>query len=194
MSELLPVRATFFAQPRTYTLEGDALVITADTTGTATSAETIPLSHISEIRLSHYPARFHFNRFRCEIRTRAGTVHTMTNAVWKGPVSEQDVSEPFRTFVSALCRRVAEANPNARFLHGRTRAALFVENGVLLILVAILIVVWVTLKPQLRWFQILNVAVIVLYAPIAIHSWRKNRAGTFDPRSIPADILPAPPA
>jgi hypothetical protein len=192
MSDPLPVRATYFAAPRSYQIDGDNLVIAtvAKAGATAPPPESIPLRNIAEIRLSHYPARYHFNRFRCRFKTRAGAAHTISNTYWQGPVTEKDFSARYRAFVADLCRGVAAANPGARFLRGRTRAALMVENGVLLLLVAVLIGVWIWLRPSLRWFQILNLALIILYAPFAISSWRRNRAGVFDPQNVPEEILP----
>jgi hypothetical protein len=187
MSEPLPVRATYFETPRTYRIDGDALVVSP----LGTASESIPLREIVEIRLSHHPARFQPNRFRCRVTPRQGRAHTINNAVWLGPVSEKLLVQEYRDFVGKLCAAVAAANPEARFLRGRSRAALFLENGILVALLAILISVWVALKPRLHWFQIVNLALIAVYVPFAVRSWRKNLPGTFDPRSVPSDILPA---
>jgi hypothetical protein len=192
MSEPLRVRATYFEKPRTYHIDGGALVVTPITQpgAPAPAPELVPLASIVEVRLSHYPARFQFNRFRCTLKTRAGATHTITNTYWEGPVTEKDASAAYHAFVHELCQSVATENPAARFLRGRTRTALIVENGVLLLLFAALIGVWVVLRPGLHWFQILNLALIVVYAPLAVYSWRRNRPGEFDPQAVPPEIIP----
>lgn len=193
MSEPLPVRATYFEKPRTCRIDGGRLIVTpvVQPGGPLPAPVVIPLADVVAVRLSHYPARFQFNRFRCTVTTRAGATHTISNTFWAGPITEKDFSAEYRAFVTALCRSVATASPEARFLRGRARATLIVENGVLALLFAALIGVWVWLRPGLRWFQILNLALIIAYAPLAVLSWRKNRSGVFDPRAVPPEIMPA---
>lgn len=192
MTEPLPLRATAFEKPRLSRIEGDALLITptADPGEPAVAPTRIPLGDVVEIRLSHEPARFQYDRFRCRLRTRGGAVHTLSNLFWEGPVSETDYSADYRALVGELCRRVAAANPEARFRRGRSRTAMALENGALLLVFAVLIGVWAVLRPPMPAFRILNLVLIVVYVPLAVFSFRKNRPGTFDPLAVPAEILP----
>lgn len=194
MSDSLRIRASWFEKPRTITILDDALVVSAAAESGAAGAgerpRSLALPDVVEVRLSHSPSRFDANRFRCRLRTRDGEKLTFHNAVWEGPVSEADISPDYRAFVSELCRRVFAANPSARFLRGRSRAAMLVENGILLALFVAMIAVFALLKTRVHWFQWLQIVLIVVYFPLAVMSYRRNRPGTFDPLEPPDEVLP----
>lgn len=194
MNESLRVRATWFEKPRTFQIVDDSLVVTTSLKpgepASPTATQSIALRDIEEVRISHYPARFETNRFRCRLKIRNGAALTFNNAVWEGPVSEANVSTEYRAFVIALCRGVALANPTARFLRGRPRSAMLVENGFLLVLFLVMIAVFAFLKTTMHWFQILQVVLIVIYFPLAVMSYRRNRPGVFNPLQPPDEVLP----
>lgn len=192
MNEVLRIRTNWFGKPRRLEIVGDSLIVSRDAScGSPPGAtETIPLCEIVELRLSHYPARFETNRYRCRLTTAGGVSLTFINVFYQGPLSERDYSAEYRAFALELCRRVAGANPAARFVRGRPRVSMLVENGVLLVLFVVMLGVFAWLRPALHWFQVIQILLIVVYFPLALISYRKNREGIFDPYQAPEEVLP----
>jgi hypothetical protein len=94
------------------------------------------------------------------------------------------------TYVTELCRRVAEANPTACFLQGRRRGLMLLENGILAFLFLVMVAVFLWLRPRIHQYQWLQFVLILVYVPLAIGSYRRNRSGTFDPLNPPGVVLP----
>jgi hypothetical protein len=187
-------RTSAIETARTFELGADALTVhfhaRSPTTSPAPASEVIRLADIREIRLRYFPTRVQTNRYECIITSRRGRVLKLTNEYYQGIMSFRDESAAYRTFVTALAGRMNACNSTALFLRGRTTAAFILEFGFLGLMFALLALVMLTLGPggPLVWVKL---AIVACFVPVLVRYARKNVPQPFDPRTVPADILPA---
>ena len=181
-----------FTRRRAYRIEDCALVVTT-ITGDGTRGSTpasIPMRDIVAVHLTHAPARFNPDRFRCRLSTRAGVVHTLTNVGTHASIAAENINAQYSAFIGNLCASVAKANPAARFLRGRSHAMMIAEFFGLLLLGLALIGAWVWFRPRNPWMLVMSLALCAVYLPLAAISNRANRPGNFDPLAVPPELVP----
>jgi hypothetical protein len=96
----------------------------------------------------------------------------------------------YRAFVIELCRRVAEANPQTRFVRGRDLMPFLLEHGFLIAMLVLLAAVVWAVGGALRPLILLKLAILAFYVPYVLKYARTNRPAPFAPRQVPLDVLP----
>jgi hypothetical protein len=173
-------------QARTFRL-GEAGLLIADDAG---PPAVLAYAEIRQVRLRFFPTRVQTNRFECLVDAPGRTLK-FSNEFYRGIASFDDQSASYRKFVTALCRRVAAANPRATFLTGRDGWVLGLEWSFLLLMALLLgWILWITDSP-LGWLIWVKLGLIVVFLPTLWRYFKRSRATRFDPQAIPEDVLPA---
>ena len=179
-------RLSVLAKPRTYRLTADALLVFA---ADGTSEAAVRYAEIAGVRLSYEPTRFEWHRFICTVTDRTGREWRIGGELHRDPQTHQDGGEDYRLFVAGLCLRTAAANPAARFERGQRTAWLLIWNSVLgVLLIGAVGFQFATGRHDVRLWLAATLALVAL--PLLWMTHRRNRPGIFDPRAIPAELLP----
>ncbi len=110
---------------------------------------------------------------------------------WLGPGRMEDRSAGFGAFVRALAAEAADANPKARFLSGSAQLRSGLIWAMLLLGSGAAMLLLFSVSADFAGFGIALAArlVFLLLLIAAVLPWVERRAGTFDPRDIPANLL-----
>lgn len=150
------------------------------------------LAEVREVRLEFSPTRVEPVRYRCTVTLRTGERLVFFNRTYTGVMQFRPTDAAFRVWVTALLEHVARRAPAARFVAGATKVNYVVGAIGGVVIVLCLMVVLVFLLRTGAWsLVVLKAALIVFYLPTAWRWLRRNRAGTFDPRRPPPEVLPA---
>lgn len=144
---------------------------------------------IQRIRLRFFPTRVQSNRFECLVLGR-GQELKFSNEFYRGIAQFEDRSADYRAFVTALCARVAAEKPAVEFVTGRERWMLALEYGFLFLMALFLAwILWLTGGP-LRWLVWVKLGIVAFFLPTLVRYFRRSGPVRFDPRAIPAAVLP----
>lgn len=176
-----------FASERTYSVEPEALAW-----HDAKGKGWLAYADLAEVRLAYAPTRVQENRFLLSLKDVGGKSLHIGNESWRGLADFEDRSLAFRDFALALHRAVAEANPGVRFAAGNTggRHAL---NWLMAMFVAGVIVAALVFFVAfgLVWIALLKIGLIAWYLPTLKRYLTRNKPRSYDPASIPSDMLPS---
>jgi hypothetical protein len=98
-----------------YRLEGDTLVI--DQTR---KIERVALGAVERMRFFFQPNSISTKGFRTELRLKDGRTITFGNLSWRSFVDLDRQEDSYRNFTRRLAAAVARANPDCRFVSGRS--------------------------------------------------------------------------
>lgn len=179
------IRHDVLEKPRVLRLVAAGLAIESED-GRST---VLPWADIKQVRLRFFPTRVQTNRFECLIFASAFNLK-FSNEFYQGIAQFDDRSADYRRFVTALCPRIAAANPTAAFLSGREVWVLCLEYGFLAAMALLLgWILWLTGGP-LSWLIWAKLGLIAVFLPTLIRYLRSNRPAAFDPHVIPEPVLP----
>lgn len=179
------VRASIFAREAEWRLIDDRLVWKdVDPTQTG-EAGVIALEQIDSVRLTTEPSRAGPRMF-CRLRTRDGAIALIASIHTAGVLSAQDRGATYRALIGPLVKRIAAANPKARFLTGITPLVWWsVVLGLAGLLGAMGAIV-VLVGGEIFTARILvGLALVALGTPNLIRWLTANRPGRFNPASPP---------
>lgn len=164
-----------------------------DDTGLAWQAEDasgrLDFAAIAAIRLQYGATRADFARYNCHVTGRSGA-YTIVSTHFDSLGSFSDRRETYAPFVRALVARAAAANPQCRFHAGVGPAQFWLTVLFLFAALAIVAVAALSLGIPPLWYLYLKIAVIAVLLPVAFVWIKRNRPRRFDPKAIPADVLP----
>ncbi|TDH38639.1 hypothetical protein E2A64_05945 [Pseudohoeflea suaedae] len=121
------------------------------------------------------------------IETRDGGAIKIRSHHYKGLARFENRRATYGAFMRELCRRVAEAAPDAKFTQGNTLFMLMWAGAALLMItLAIFVVVIATRTGDL---PLMAIFIILVGGPIAIREVLKGGRKAFDPRDPPAKLL-----
>lgn len=103
------------SMPVTFRLRGNRLIV--ERLG---SEQAVPLSQITEARLTYEPRSFAQKLFRTRLRLASGGTLSLHSVNFRSMVFADRQEEAYAAFVHALLPAIARANPQARFAAGRT--------------------------------------------------------------------------
>lgn len=180
------VRRNAFEPERTWTV---------GTTGLSWSATDksghFDFKDITSIRLEWTGSRFDHARYACHVRRFNGWTETIVSTHYDGPAQFADRADNYRTFVSALVRQTAAANPSCVF-HAGSGILHYAFNVVFMTAsLALLALVMFTIGIPLHWLILAKLLVIAFLLPLALRWVKKNRPRQFPASAIPADVLPS---
>lgn len=143
-----------------------------------------PLSTIRWMRLSGGPRRSAILAF-----PRAFVL--IPSQSWTGPGRFEDRSTAFAAFARALAATAADEAPRARFLAGAAQVRDGLVWTMLLLGAGAAMLLLFSLSADFADFGIAlgSRLVFLLILIAAALPWVDRRAGTFDPRAIPANLL-----
>lgn len=187
------VRASALEHPGAWRLLPDALELTGGPGAEPGLVQRFAYRDMVQVRLSYRPSRFDTGRYACGLALRSGQHLTIVSTHYAGVASFEDRAASYTPFVRELIGRIAAANPQARFRGGRHPAAYLAEHGFLLAMIVVLLLVLLEVG-VLPFGDIVMVKLGIVLAtlPLAFVYARRNWPRTFDPRAIPADVLPMP--
>ena len=180
-------RSNAFVGERTYRLTDDALTVEED----GKPLDGAFYDGISEARLAYAPTRFATNRFGAQIVFREGGMAELFNTDYKSVGNFPEKNAEYGGFLAELHRRLADKGKNVYFRRGSSPGAyaaswfltIFIFG--MLALASILLIAW-----GLVWIAVVKIAVIVFFIPTLIRYMQRAKPGTYDPRAIPANLLP----
>ncbi len=146
---------------------------------------------IRRVRLSFKPVSMQTHRYVMEVWAESAPKLMVVSSSWKSMVEQQRLDKPYSAFVTALHRRIDEADAPVRFEQGRSPIAywpgLLIFAGVALGL-AFLIV------SALRSGAIAGAAFIAAFLGLFVwhggNFFRRNRPGVYRPDALPEMLLP----
>lgn len=148
-------------------------------------------NEIATIRLRWTGSRFDHARYACDVIRFNGWTETVVSTHYDGPARFSDRAASYRSFIDALVRRTAEANPACRFLAGSSVAGyalnLVAAAAGLLLLVVVLLAIGLPITLLIA----VKLALLAFLVPLALRWLKQNRPRSFLPHAIPADVLPA---
>jgi hypothetical protein len=98
-----------------YRLEGDTLVI--DQTR---KIERVALGAVEQVRFFFQPNSISTKGYKTELRLKDGRTITFGNLSWRSFVDLDRQEESYRRFATRVAQAVAKANPECRFIAGRS--------------------------------------------------------------------------
>lgn len=175
--------------PITFTLKGDRLIVDS-----GRKVHEVRLGAVEAVRMTYEPGRFAQKVFRTRIRMKDGKTFTFTSLTWRSLVEANVQPEQYREFVRTLFSAITRANPQARFLAGKSLPVWLATSALTLAsLLAMAYLIW-------RAFQMHATGIALLGALFALVGiWqlepmvRLNKPRLFDPASPPEDLLPQVP-
>ncbi len=150
-----------------------------------------PYGAIMELRLCFDPTRFDTVRHRCDVRIGDGRKARFYSTHFVSVMEFEDRAASYVALVRALVAKAAAANPDSRFRSGKRPLVYWAEHAFLLAMVALLVFVLALVGGiAITDLFLLKLGVTAAFIPVMIAYTRKNRPGSFDPRAIPAQVLP----
>jgi hypothetical protein len=146
---------------------------------------------IDMVRLGFRPSNFGNRRFTAEIWPRKGAKIEIASASYKSMVSMEDLGPEYRAFITELHKRIAASGGNCRFVAGFAAWRWWPMVAVAVATAGALVYVGGT--TLLRGDFGAGLLVVGFMALFAWQMWpliSRNRPIRYDPRNIPAQILP----
>jgi len=174
-------------QKQTFAVEGDHLTITP----TNGSPMRVPLDEIAQVWLAYQPTRDEAQRFTCTLVTKAGAKLPFTNREYRGILDFVRHDAEYTAFVREIHHALRRRKDVA--YHGGVGAARHALGAGCLVLglVTALIAVAVVLASMgFVLIAVLKLVLIGVLTPRALRWVSRNKPSTYDPRSIPTELLP----
>ena len=152
----------------------------------------VPYTEIDSMNLTTW-ASFAGDRYQCTVHRRRGRKVKITSHHYVGLGDFEDRSDTYAPFISELCRRVASANRDARFVAGSTGLWLFsVVLAVLMLCVGIgVVVVGLSEGVFSATGTVIPLMTMIMVGPLVWKTVRNGAGGGFDPQHPPASVLGA---
>jgi hypothetical protein len=185
-------RRSLIDSERTIRIDGDSLVLKE---GEAPE-QRVALRDVARIRLAFGPTRVQDGLYICSIwrKGHARPWVTLHSQSYRGFADFEDHTEAYRTFVQALNDAVARSNPAAKFEAGSSTFMYALNIGCLgLGAIALAWVLIITNGEGWSEITITKAFLVLGMIPLGIAWISANRPRTYDPRSIPTNVMPAAP-
>lgn len=172
--------------PISFTLKGDRLTVDS-----GRKVQEVRLGAVEAVRMTYEPGRFGQKVYRTRIRMTDGKTFAFSSLTWRSLVEARSQPEEYRSFARALFSAIAAANPQARFLAGKS-GPLWLVTAVLTgaSLLAMAYLVWRALQMNATGIALLG----GLFALMGIWQLeplvRLNRPRSFDPSAPPEELMP----
>ena len=175
------------SKPTTLTLVADTLRIEVE----GSTARSIPLSTVEELRLSFAPTGAEHARFRASLRAAREREIVFFNRRYRGLYDFEDTSAEYVAFLRELHLELAARAPACRFVAGCGGLRYLVNVLALAIAaLAVLGAVVYFLIVGLVWLVLLKLVLIAFALPTALRWLARNKPRGYAPRAIPSDVLP----
>ncbi len=150
-----------------------------------------PYATIAAIRLSYRPTSMQSRRFRADIRNDKGQTIPVVSVTWRTAALVASQDEPYRTFILALHRRIADTGGNPELIAGLKRP-IYLLGVVAMALVGIAL-----LGLFIRAAGIGSYGGMLFLAGFgALFGWqlggfmKRNKPRLYTLRDVPGDLLP----
>jgi hypothetical protein len=172
--------------PITFTLKDNRLVVDS-----GRKVREVQLGAVETVRMTYEPGRFAQKVYRTRIRMKDGKTFTFSSLTWRSLVEAKAQPEEYRAFARALFAAIARANPNARFLAGKSQPVWLATAALTTVsFLAMAYLIWRALQMNATGIALLG----GLFALVGI--WqiepmiRLNRPRPFSPEAPPDELLP----
>lgn len=150
-----------------------------------------PYEAVRELRLYFDPTEADKTRYRCDLRLATGEQASIVSGHVLDAWSAENRGATYLPLVRGLVARVASANPLCRFRAGKRPLHYWrmcvVLSALMVAAFAVLSLLGVEHLSEVSWAQL---AIVVGGIPLLVLYARKNWPRSFDPKSIPPDVLP----
>lgn len=182
------VRNHAFVAERTYRLTEDALTWQED----GKPLDGVFYDKISEVRLAYAPTRVSRNRYRTQVIFREGGMAEFFNTTYVGLADLPEQNAQYIAFLTGLHEVLATKGKDVRYRQGNSMAA-YVGNWLLMIFIAAMLVLAALLLFTWggTWMVVVKLAIIAFFIPTLIRYMKNAKPGDYDPRALPADVLPS---
>lgn len=181
-------RNSVLTKRQTLSFAGDEFVVQPDEGDTL----RVPLSEIRQVRLSYQPTRDESERYVCELVLRSGAKLDFTNREYKGVLDFERHDAEYAAFVREVHDRLRR-RAGVTFHGGVGAARHAVGAGCLVVGVATALVALAVMLASMGHvlIAVLKLVFIATLVPRALRWVNRNEPRTYDPRSIPPELLPA---
>ncbi len=180
-------RNNLFSKPSSLRLDETSLAEVVD----GVTMEQIALSRIDEVRLKFAPIRSQPNRYECCLTVAGHKDIAFSNIYFAGAFDQQDKSALYVPFVRTLLQRIAQANPQARFVAGMTTVGYYASTGFFLLIMALFAaLLFIVPFGKLSTTSILKIVLVLLFVPSLIRHIRVSKPRSFQPNEPPPELLP----
>lgn len=173
------------SMPVSFRLRGNRLIV--ERLG---SEQAIPLSQITEVRLTYEPRSFAQKLYRTRLRLASGGSLSLHSVNFRSMVFADRQEEAYAAFVNALLPAIAKANPQARFMAGRTP---FVWGALIVTTIAIFLAIAFFIIFALSEGEAAAIAIGLFIGAAGLWQMlpivRLNRPRDFRPQDPPAELM-----
>ena len=150
----------------------------------------LPFADIAPVALAYEPSRVDLARYTCRITGRGGQVILVPSSTYRGIADFESQADAYRDVVFALHRALLPRAPEVRFGSGVSASRYLLNIGCLLVSLPMLLGVLAIAGTAIGIPAVLHLVIIVALLPFVWKWMRRNRPGVYDPRAIPAALLP----
>jgi hypothetical protein len=172
--------------PVTFTLEGDRLVV-----DNGRKVQEVRLGAVEVVRMTYEPRSFAQKAFQTRIRMKDGKTFSFSSINWRSLIEAERLDKDYRAFARTLFDAVARANPDARFVAGRSW---WVWVGTAILAAASLLAMAVFTWRALQAGAMPAAGMGVFFALVGIWQLeplvRLNKPRSFTPDEPPPDLMP----
>lgn len=147
-------------------------------------------SEIATIRLEYGATRFDAARFVCSVCRFNGWTEQIVSTEYSGLADFTDRKADYVPFVRALITATAAANPKCQFVAGSGTGRYWLNIAALVFSAVVIIFAALSFGIPLIAVIVAKAVVILFLLPRALAWVRRNKPRSFDPASIPAEVLP----
>ncbi len=173
------------SMPVGFRLRGSQLIV--DRLG---SEQAVPLSQITEVRLTYEPRSFAQKLYRTRLRLASGGTLSLHSVNFRSMVFADRQEEAYAAFVNALLPAIAKASPKAQFVAGRTP---FVWGALVVTTIAIFLAIAYFIIFALQEGEAAAIAIGLFIGAAGLWQMlpivRLNRPREFSPKDPPAEML-----
>jgi hypothetical protein len=179
-------RPSLLGAPWTFQLAPDALVW-----GVGRRSGRLRYGDIVRARLSFRPITIQQRRYMTEVWGRGAPKLTLVSSSWKSMVENERLDPAYTRFVTELHRRIAGANPAARFETGTPFLTYWLGLAVFVVVSFALAILTVRALAASLWG---GAAFIVAFLGLFLWKggdyFRRNRPRPYRPDRLPPDLMP----
>lgn len=178
-------RISILEKTRVYEVDATSLGVTDEL-----GRQSYALCDVTEVRCRFFPTRFQANRYETLLTIRNGLRLKICNQFYLGIADFEDRSQPYRDFITTLHARIIANQPSCIYSSGSSPAGYWLNaiflGGIMLLLLALGILMFTSIP----MISIVKLAIFAFFLPRAWSWFKKNKPRRYDPRQIPADVLP----
>jgi hypothetical protein len=146
---------------------------------------------ITRVRLSYRPMTMQTQRYRMEIWSSEAPKLDLVSTSWKSMVEQERLDSSYAAFAEELHRCIVAAGAPVRFESGINRLVYWLGMALFVITSVGLALMTVRALAAAVWLAAAMVAAFLgLFLWQGGNFFRRNRPAAYDPRSLPADLLP----